>query len=103
MDDEAGKITLVKYLQDVRDRLPEGALDHNELRSATDALGYVLHDVFCTAEDHTDNIVFTVVVTADGPFVDWKLRTPDEWLKELNELDTRLVAARMLRKLFGIG
>lgn len=94
------KITLVKYMHEGRKRaLAEGATE-DQLRSTTDAFGFALHDVFCLNGDHTENIAFEVILTADGdPFVDWKLHTYDEWRELLGKLTVKLEMLKIVRGL----
>jgi len=102
--EEEGKITLVRFVHEAREKmLAEHPDDAEHIRSNTDGLGAILHDVFCLEADHSDNIAFSVVLTADGePFVDWKLRTFEEWKTEVFAASGRVAVRAMLRKVFGI-
>lgn len=91
------KYTLLQMVQRRRNELAETE-NPEGLNSIHVAFSGILHDALCG----TENVAFTVILTADGePFVDWAEHTEDGWLEVFAKIDIERQLAGLVRKLFG--
>lgn len=58
----------------------------------------LVHDCLCEFRDRPDNPLFSLVYTDDGEaYIDWTLRTDEEWVQFAVALSIRSVAHDILR------
>lgn len=58
----------------------------------------ILHDCLCEARDNPTNPLFALAYTADGEaYIDWTLRTDEDWVRFTTALAIRSVAHDLMR------